>query len=62
MSDGIDGSMINATKPYNKSTGLQGIGDTVKAMNEWNMNDLNDPIAKPDSPKNNTTGKYNKNS
>lgn len=41
--------MINKSKPYNKSSGLQGIGDTVKAYEEWNMNELTDPIesAKP---------------
>jgi len=37
--------MLNKTKPYNKSSGLQGIGDTIKAMNEHDMNALNDPIA-----------------
>jgi hypothetical protein len=48
--------MINSTKPHNKSSGTQGIGDSVKAMDEWDMNVLNDPITKS------TTGKYNKNS
>lgn len=54
--------MINSTKPYNKSSGLQGIGDTVKAMEEWNMNDLTDPIEKAPSPKSGATKKYAKNS
>jgi len=36
--------MINKSKPYNKSTGLQGIGDTVTAMNEYDMNKCNDSI------------------
>jgi hypothetical protein len=55
--------MINSTKPYNKSTGLQGIGDTIKLMNEHDMNALNDPIAAEPSEKGNTKpGKYNKNS
>jgi hypothetical protein len=62
MSDGLDGSMINKTKPYNKSTGIQGIGDTIKAMNEWNMNDLNDPIVDPVAPGSVKPGKFNKNS
>jgi hypothetical protein len=61
MSDGIDGSMINKTKPYNKSTGLQGIGDTLKLMNEYDMNYLNDPIA-PNQQGKVTPGKYAKNS
>jgi hypothetical protein len=55
--------MINKTKPYNKSTGLQGIGDTVKMMNEHDMNALNDPIASDSTEKGKTNpGKYNKNS
>lgn len=55
--------MLNKTKPYNKSSGLQGIGDTVKMMNEFDMNALNDPIASQSSQKGNTNpGKYNKNS
>lgn len=36
--------MLNSTKKYNKSSGLQGIGDTIKFMNEHDMNALNDPI------------------
>lgn len=55
--------MINSTKPYNKSSGLQGIGDTVKAMNEYDMNALNDPIASQSSEGGKTKpGKFNKNS
>ena len=61
MSDGIDGSMINKTKPYNKSTGIQGIGDTLKLMNEYDMNYLNDPIA-PNQQGKVVPGKYAKNS
>jgi len=55
--------MLNKGKPYNKSTGLQGIGDTVKMMNEYDMNRLNDPIASESSEKGKMSpGKYNKNS
>lgn len=55
--------MINKTKAYNKSTGLQGIGDTVTLMNEHDMNALNDPIAGSAGQKGKTNvGKYNKNS
>lgn len=55
--------MINSTKPYNKSSGLQGIGDTIKMMNEHDMNALNDPIASDTTEKGTTKpGKYNKNS
>lgn len=61
--EGIDGEMINKTKPYNKSTGLQGIGDTVKMMNEHDMNALNDPIASQSSQGGKTRpGSFNKNS
>lgn len=58
MSDG----MLNSTTKYNKSSGIQGIGDTVKAMDEWDMNQMCDPIVPPTSPKSNATQKYNKNS
>jgi len=65
MADGLDGEMINKTKPYNKSTGIQGIGDTVKLMDWDDMNELNDPIV-PDSTHkthpDNSVGKYSKNS
>lgn len=61
MSDGLDGEMINKTKPYNKSTGIQGIGDTIKMMNEYDMNDLNDSIG-PRQSGNTNVSKYNKNS
>lgn len=53
--------MINSTKPYNKSSGVQGIGDTIKAMNEFDMNCLNDSIGPNQSGKHGTS-KYNKNS
>jgi len=53
--------MINKTKPYNKSTGLQGIGDTVEAMNHYDMNFLSDTIKVVDKDKVNPA-KYNKNS
>ena len=56
--------MLNKTKPYNKSSGLQGIGDTIKAMNEHDMNALNDPIASDTTEHGNhgITKKINKNS
>ena len=55
--------MINSTKPFNKSSGTQGIGDTVKMMNEFDMNKLNDPIESHGSSEGHTKpGKYNKNS
>jgi hypothetical protein len=55
--------MINKSKPYNKSSGLQGIGDTVKAMNEYDMNMMNDPIASMESQRGKVEpGKFNKNS
>ena len=59
MSDG----MINSSKPYNKSSGIQGIGDTIKAMNEFDMNYLNDPIVNYDAQTGKVSpGKFNKNS
>ena len=55
--------MLNKTTPYNKSTGLQGIGDTVKLMKQYDMNMLNDPIASPESQRGKVEpGKYAKNS
>lgn len=36
--------MINKTSKLNKGSGLQGIGDTIKAMDEYDMNKLNDSI------------------
>jgi hypothetical protein len=55
--------MLNKTKPYNKSSGIQGIGDTVKAMNDYDMNMLNDPIASQRTEKGKgEPSKYNKNS
>lgn len=42
--------MINKTKPYNKSTGLQGIGDTVKLMEYYDMNNLIDSVGKGQKP------------
>lgn len=53
--------MKNSTTPYNKSTGLQGIGDSVKLMNEYDMNKLNDPIGKNEHGKT-EPGRYSKNS
>lgn len=53
--------MINSSKPYNKSSGLQGIGDTVKAMNEYDMNVLNDSIG-PNQKGKTSTSSLNKNS
>lgn len=53
--------MINATKPYNKSSGLQGIGDTIKAMNEYDMNMMNDSIG-PNQKGSLKTSSINKNS
>jgi hypothetical protein len=52
--------MINSTKPYKKG-GIQGIGDTVKMMDEYDMNVLNDSIGPEQSGKTNPS-KYNKNS
>jgi hypothetical protein len=55
--------MLNKTKKYNKSSGIQGIGDTIKMMDEYDMNCLNDPIASESSEKGHMNpGKYNKNS
>lgn len=53
--------MKNSTKPYNKSSGLQGIGDTIDAMNEYDMNCLNDSVGPEQSGKHGTA-KYAKNS
>lgn len=39
-----DDEMLNKTTPYNKSSGLQGIGDTIKAMNEYDMNMAADSV------------------
>lgn len=36
--------MLNKTKPYNKSSGQQGIGDTIDAMDEYDMNKMNDSV------------------
>ncbi len=56
--------MLNKTKKYNRSSGLQGIGDTVTAMNEHDMNALNDPIAGDETEhgSHGLTKKINKNS
>lgn len=43
--------MLNSTSKYNKSSGLQGIGDTVEIMNEYDMNCLNDSIGPKQSGK-----------
>lgn len=53
--------MINSSKPYNKSSGVQGIGDTIKAMNEYDMNKLNDSIG-PNQSGTAKTASFNKNS
>lgn len=53
--------MLNKSKPYNKSSGIQGIGDTVEAMDHYDMNYLCDPIKAVDQDKVNPS-KYNKNS
>lgn len=53
--------MINSSKPYNKSSGLQGIGDTIKAMNEYDMNKLNDSVG-PNQSGTLKTSSINKNS
>lgn len=53
--------MINKSKPYNKSSGLQGIGDTIKAMNEYDMNKCNDSIG-PDEQGSLRPKSINKNS
>lgn len=37
--------MLNKSEKYNKSTGLQGIGDTVKLMDKYDMNNLTDTIS-----------------
>lgn len=43
--------MLNKTKPYDKSSGLQGIGDTVDLMDSYDMNKLNDSIGPHQSGK-----------
>jgi hypothetical protein len=53
--------MLNKTKPYNKSSGLQGIGDTVDAMEEYDMNKANNSIGPNQSGKMKTSS-LNKNS
>jgi len=53
--------MLNKTKPYNKSSGTQGIGDTIEAMNEYDMNKLNDSIGPNQSGKTKVSS-LNKNS
>lgn len=53
--------MINKTKAYNKSTGLQGIGDTVELMGEYDMNKLNDSVGPNQSGKTKVS-QYHKNS
>lgn len=40
----MNDEMLNKTTPYNKSSGQQGIGDTIKAMNEYDMNMAADSI------------------
>ncbi len=53
--------MINKTKPFNKSSGTQGIGDSVDLMDEYDMNKLNDAIGKNESGKTNVKS-HSKNS
>lgn len=53
--------MLNKSKPYNKSSGIQGIGDTIELMNHYDMNFLIDPIASNEQDKV-KPGKYSKNS
>lgn len=53
--------MLNKTTPYNKSSGQQGIGDTIKAMNEYDMNKANDSVG-PNQSGNLKTSSINKNS
>lgn len=43
--------MLNKTKAYNKSSGQQGIGDTIDAMEEYDMNKLNDSVGPNQSGK-----------
>lgn len=52
--------MLNKTTPY-KPKNVQGISDTVKMMDEYDMNALNDSIGPEQSGKTNTS-KYSKNS
>jgi hypothetical protein len=52
--------MLNKTKPYKKG-GVQGIGDTVDLMNEYDMNKLNDSIGPHQSGKTNPAS-HSKNS
>lgn len=53
--------MINKTKPYNKSSGIQGIGDTIDLYNEYDMNKLNDSVG-PNQNGNTKTSSHSKNS
>lgn len=46
-----DDEMLNSTKAYNKSSGLQGIGDTIELMTEYDMNKLNDSVGPNQSGK-----------
>lgn len=50
--------MLNATKPYNKSSGQQGIGDTIDLMKEYDMNKLNDSIGPNQSGKTDVKTKH----
>lgn len=52
--------MLNSTTPY-KSKGVQGISDTLKMMDEYDMNKLNDSIGPEQSGKTKTSS-FSKNS
>lgn len=55
-----DDEMLNKTTPY-KSGNVQGISDTVKLMDEFDMNALNDSIG-PEQHGKTKPSKYSKNS
>lgn len=52
--------MLNKTTPY-KPKNVQGISDTVKMMDEYDMNQLNNSIGPEQSGKT-SPSKFNKNS
>lgn len=56
--------MLNKTKSYNRSSGIQGIGDTVELMKEYDMNNLADTIGEGEKAefKNVSVRKSSKNS
>lgn len=53
--------MLNKSKPYNKGSGVQGISETIKAMDEYDMNKMNDSIG-PNQHGKLKTSSINKNS